>query len=306
MDGDVTDWAGVPQSATDDLDDSTNNDPAEDMKGGFVDDDGTNMYFRIDVGAILCQGCSELCYDLALVERKAVLGTPPPADACSVALPTCTTDSDCTFPDTCQDCGIFVGRCSTPPKAPIEYSVTYELQPLLDPMGTPVCSPLPELAEVAIEFQTDNTLASVPFSASKSSTSVNNWWTRSYKWHCAAPAQCPWGVVFTADIGVTYVTGDRFTITFLVVRDKADMIELASNAAARDHVELYYLDVAQPGRYAYKEDNPPLSDKVVSPPTPMTEIVTGLQTTFAQDGTTTTVLDPFRPLEATCIPCTWP
>jgi hypothetical protein len=48
LDGGVTDWAGLSPIATDALNDSTADDPAEDIAAAFVTADATNIYFRMD------------------------------------------------------------------------------------------------------------------------------------------------------------------------------------------------------------------------------------------------------------------
>lgn len=47
-DGNVTDWAGIPAIATDVLNDTTADDPGEDIAAAFVTADAQNLYFRMD------------------------------------------------------------------------------------------------------------------------------------------------------------------------------------------------------------------------------------------------------------------
>lgn len=48
LDGAVGDWSGVPAAGTDVLNDSTVNDPGEDIVAAFITADAQNVYFRMD------------------------------------------------------------------------------------------------------------------------------------------------------------------------------------------------------------------------------------------------------------------
>ena len=48
LDGNVSDWTGVPVAGTDALNDSSAGDPAEDIVDAFVTADAQNVYFRMD------------------------------------------------------------------------------------------------------------------------------------------------------------------------------------------------------------------------------------------------------------------
>jgi hypothetical protein len=47
LDGNIADWASVSPNATDDSGDQSG-DPNEDIRYGFVTDDGNRIYFRVD------------------------------------------------------------------------------------------------------------------------------------------------------------------------------------------------------------------------------------------------------------------
>lgn len=60
-DGNVTDWAGIPAIATDVLNDSTADDPGEDIAAAFVTADAQNLYFRMDqvnLAPVVCKNGS--------------------------------------------------------------------------------------------------------------------------------------------------------------------------------------------------------------------------------------------------------
>ena len=48
LDGNVSDWTGVPRAGTDAVNDSSVGDPAEDIAAAFVTADAQNLYFRMD------------------------------------------------------------------------------------------------------------------------------------------------------------------------------------------------------------------------------------------------------------------
>jgi hypothetical protein len=81
MDGQVTDWSGIPQLGTDLVGDSSVGDDGEDIVAAFVTSDATQVYFRIDVKNIA------FCGDGAIDEDEE-----------------CEVDSDCSGDDSCIGC----------------------------------------------------------------------------------------------------------------------------------------------------------------------------------------------------------
>ena len=62
LDGNVADWHSVPAAGTDVLNDSTANDPGEDIVAAFITADAQNVYFRMDqVNLAPCGGFSQPC-----------------------------------------------------------------------------------------------------------------------------------------------------------------------------------------------------------------------------------------------------
>ncbi len=49
IDGNVNDWNGINSSVTDPEDDSSIDDPLEDIIAGFMTSDSNNYYFRMDI-----------------------------------------------------------------------------------------------------------------------------------------------------------------------------------------------------------------------------------------------------------------
>jgi hypothetical protein len=115
LDGNVTDWVGVPRAGTDALDDSSIGDPAEDIAAAFVTADAQNLYFRMDqvnLAPVVCgdgiiqsgEYCESDadCHAVCDVVGGAVCGSSV-AGAASLPPP---------VPCTCSNC-MCVGDCDT-------------------------------------------------------------------------------------------------------------------------------------------------------------------------------------------------
>lgn len=53
LDGNFSDWSGIPAIVTDPSGDSSNEDPNEDILQGFITSDDNNIYFRVDTMPLL-------------------------------------------------------------------------------------------------------------------------------------------------------------------------------------------------------------------------------------------------------------